>query len=82
MVLSDLEKKQNNRNSYVKWRTNNRDTVNECVRKYRRNNREKEQESNRKSSLLYYAKSKGYSSLEDFERDKIIKDVRKLFQYC
>tara|TARA_R110002050_G_scaffold178858_1_gene312105 strand:- start:3937 stop:4185 length:249 start_codon:yes stop_codon:yes gene_type:complete len=82
MVLTDLEKKQNNRNAYVKWRTNNRDTVNECVRKYRRNNRDKEQASNRKSSLLYYAKSKGYSCLEDFERDKIIKDVRKLFQYC
>lgn len=79
MVLSDLERKENNRNSYIKWRNNNRETVNECVRKYRRNNREKEQESNRRSSLLYYAKKKGYSCIEDFQQDKILKDIHKLF---
>ena len=70
---------ESQKRSYIKYRENNRDIINNCVRRYREKNKEKEKISNRKSSLLYYARKKGYETYEDFLIDVTIKDIRKLF---
>jgi len=70
---------ESQKRSYVKYRENNREIINNCVRRYRNKNKEKEQISNRRSSLLYHARKKGFETYEDFVADITIKDIRKLF---
>ena len=62
MPLTESQKK-----AQAKWRANNKDKVNANIRRYRENNPEINAESNRKSSMLYVAKKKGFNSIDEYK---------------
>lgn len=62
MAVTEAQKR-----AQAKWREKNKDKVNACVRRYREKEPEKNTESNRKSSLLYLAKKKGFDNIEDYQ---------------
>jgi len=65
MALTEAQKK-----AQAKWRANNKDKVNANVRRYRQNNPETNAVSNRKSSMLYTARKKGFQSIEEYQESR------------
>lgn len=65
MALTEAQKK-----AQAKWRANNKDKINANIKRYRDRHPEINAESNRRSSLLYLAKKKGFTNIEDYQNSR------------